>query len=81
MAPADELPAVLPSAVDPDCECVLVDRGLAASPPSAAPAGQGALCPPGYVPRRRQRPPYDLRGKEVVSTEPPEQNPEALRAQ
>jgi hypothetical protein len=70
----DELPPVLPSAPDDEYECVLVDPE-AARAPSASEPGE-SLCPPGYVPRRKRRAPYRLRGKEVVSEDPPEQNPD-----
>lgn len=74
MTPGDELPPVLPSAPDDEYECVLVDPE-AARAPSASERGE-SLCPPGYVPRRKRRAPYRLQGKEVVSEDQPEQNPD-----
>lgn len=35
------------------------------------------LCPPGYVPRQHPRSPYDLHGKQVLTNDPPRQNPES----
>jgi hypothetical protein len=64
---------VLPSAPDDEYECVLVDPE-AARAPSSGEAGE-SRCPPGYVPRLKRRGTYRLHGKEVVSEEPPEQNP------
>ena len=63
MTAGDEPPPVLPSALDDEYECVLVDP-------------EAARAPPGYVPRLKGRAPYRLRGKEVVSEDPPEQNPD-----
>jgi len=76
MMSVDE-PEVIPSAVDPDCECVKVTPGpeLSTPPPGAVKLGR-ALCPEGYVPRRRRRATYQLRGKEVVTGSPPQPNPE-----
>jgi hypothetical protein len=77
MAATDPLPEVVPSTIDPDCDCVLVDADVAASPPPAATVDEAQpLCPPGYVPRRRRRADYELRGREVVSDHAPEENPE-----
>jgi hypothetical protein len=61
----------------PDCECVKVTPGtkLSTPPPEAAKMGR-ALCPEGYLPRRRRRVTYQLRGKEVVTSRPPKSNPE-----
>jgi hypothetical protein len=77
----DEIPVIVPSTVDPDYECVLVDPDAAQAPPDVA--GEGTtgtagepLCPPGYVPRLKPRPPYESEGKVVTSTDPPEENPE-----
>jgi hypothetical protein len=76
-----EGPDVIPSPVDPDYECIRVDGrarppGAGAEPDrpeeGAAPA---ALCPDGYVPRRKRRN-YTLEGKEVRTGEPPLHNPE-----
>jgi hypothetical protein len=53
---------------------VLVDPE-AARAPSVSQPGE-SLCPPGYVPRLKQRAPYRLRGKEVASEDSPEQNPD-----
>ena len=95
MTTDDGLPLVMPSAVDPDCECVLVDPDAARaalpsdtdstgdstgasvgdSPGDSAGSGE-PLCHPGYVPRRSPRSDYDLDGKEIITTDPPVQNPE-----
>jgi hypothetical protein len=76
----DERPDVIPSAVDPDYECVRlgsqVPSGEVAAPPGPAPERGTRLCPDGYVPRRRRRTDYDLRGKSVVTGDPPERNPD-----
>jgi len=60
--------------LDDEYECVLADPE-AARAPSASEPGK-SLCPPGYVPRLKRRASYRLRGKEVVSQDPPEQNPD-----
>ena len=73
MTAGDERPAILPSGADDEYECVLVDP-LAAAAPSEGEPGEH-LCPPGYVPRRKRRAPYRLQGKELVSEDPPEENP------
>lgn len=73
MTAGDEPPLVLPSAPDDEYECVLVDPE-AARAPSAGQPGE-SKCPPGYVPRLKRRGDYRLHGKEVVSEQPPEQNP------
>jgi hypothetical protein len=73
MTAGDELPPVLPSALDDEYECVLADPEAARAPSASKPGT--SLCPPGYVPRLKRRPPYRLRGKEVVSEDRPEQNP------
>ena len=70
-----EPPEVLPSAADDEYECVLVDPQAARAPAEGEQSGP-ALCPPGYVPRRKRGAPYRLHGKERVSDDPPEQNPE-----
>jgi hypothetical protein len=73
--PSDrELPEVLPSAPDDEYECVLADPEAARAPTTGAPTA--GLCPPGYVPRRKRRGSYGLRGKEAVVDGPPEQNPQ-----
>jgi hypothetical protein len=79
----DERPEVIPSAVDPDYECVRLDSqvpsGEVATPPGPSPEREDEgtrLCPDGYVPRRRRRTDYDLRGKSVVTGDPPERNPD-----
>jgi hypothetical protein len=86
----DDRPAVIPSAVDPDVECVRADTqspsGELAQPPGApVPASASGdtpqLCPDGYVPRRRSRPGYALEGKRIVSQGPPVQNPNPPPAQ
>ncbi|MFZ3493298.1 hypothetical protein ACODT5_08720 [Streptomyces sp. 5.8] len=84
----DDRPEVIPSEVDPDVECVRIDRAgdRAGPPPSpdredppgppSAPAVSGRrLCPEGYLPRRRHRD-YTLDGKRIVSDSPPIPNPE-----
>ncbi|MDQ1031661.1 hypothetical protein QF035_009243 [Streptomyces umbrinus] len=85
----DDHPEVIPSEVDPDVECVRIDRtdDRAGPPPSpdlpeegsgppSAPAVEGRrLCPEGYLPRRRHRD-YTLDGKRVVSDSPPIPNPD-----
>ena len=81
MTNGDEPPVIVPSTVDPDYECVLVDPDAADAPPVIADDGTTgprpeALCPPGYVPRLRPRPPYESDGKVVISTESPEENPD-----
>lgn len=66
---------MIPSPVDPEVECVRAE-GLAEPPePEAGPAGE-PLCPPGYVPRRRRREPYELHGKTIETGRPTERNPE-----
>ena len=74
--PVDE-PDVIPSLVDPDCECVKGPPGanLNTPPPGGVRTGR-VLCPEGYLPRRRRRATYQLRGKEVDTNRPPEPNPE-----
>jgi hypothetical protein len=81
----DELPVIVPSSVDPDYECVLVDPDAATAPPETDEEGTTdtvpepvtePLCPPGYVPRLKPRPPYESEGKVVISPDPPEENPE-----
>jgi hypothetical protein len=69
----DGPPPVLPSAQDDEYECVLVDPEAARAPSASEP--RESLCPPGYVPRLKRGAPYRLQGKEVVSQDPPEQNP------
>lgn len=76
MTAGDELPAVLPSGADDEYECVLVDPQAALAPPPSSSRPGEPLCPPGYVPRLKRGAPYDLHGKERVSEDPPEQNPE-----
>ncbi len=88
MSAGEGPPEVLPSAADEEYECVLVDPQAAMAPPEAQeppPGEPGAphpvpparpLCPPGYVPRRKRQAPYHLHGKERVTEDPPEQNPE-----
>lgn len=78
----DEAPEVIPSAVDPDYDCVRAGSqdpsGALPSPPSESQPAEGAerLCPDGYVPRRRSRD-YELDGKRVITGRPPEQNPDS----
>ena len=77
---------IVPSSVDPDYECVLVDPDAATAPPETAEEGTTGggggppvtepLCPPGYVPRLKPRPPYESEGKVVISPDPPDENPE-----
>jgi hypothetical protein len=83
MADEDERPAVIPSPIDPDVECVRIDTQTPSgdvagppSPPAAAGEGTPKLCPDGYVPRRRQRADYTLEGKRVVGKGPPIRNPD-----
>jgi hypothetical protein len=67
----DDLPDVIPCEVDPAYECVRLgsqvpDGAVAAPPePGTAVPQHPRLCPDGYVPRRRRRPPYRLEGKLV----------------
>lgn len=73
----DERPAVIPSAVDPDIECVRIDE--ADSPAEEPPGGLTTTggpkpCPDGYLPRRRRRD-YHLDGKRAVTDTPPVRNP------
>jgi hypothetical protein len=70
-------PEVIPSPVDPDCECVKLAAGeRLASPPPGEDSLAPELCPEGYVPRRRRGPAYELRGKQVITGQPPEVNPD-----
>ncbi|MFB7449644.1 hypothetical protein [Streptomyces sp. NPDC056194] len=82
--PEDDRPEVIPSEVDPDVECVRIEKaaGTAEPPPHPPPQdqhpppGRGVrLCPEGYVPRRRRRD-YTLDGKRVVTDSPATRNPE-----
>jgi hypothetical protein len=80
-------PDITVSLVDPEYECVRI--GGAAHPDRPAdppPSSEGdaqpaedadlpALCPEGYVPRRRRRAPYELDGKHIRSTGEAERNP------
>ncbi len=82
-----ERPDVIPSPVDPDYECVRIGssahpESLAEPPPSPQTdatlpdeEAEQALCPEGYVPRRRRRPRYELDGKRIRSSRPAERNP------
>jgi hypothetical protein len=79
-----EEPDVIPSEVDPDYECVRIGGSEHPGPPAEPPPGPEAegeresgraLCPEGYVPRRRRRPRYELDGKKIRSTGPAERNP------
>jgi len=77
----EDPPAVIPSPVDPDVECVRDDTLTDARPrppgPPSVPVDEAArLCPDGYTPRLRSRGPYRLEGKRVVRDTPPEQNPD-----
>ncbi|MFI9103589.1 hypothetical protein ACIGXA_23985 [Streptomyces fildesensis] len=80
MPTEDDRPAVIPSEVDPDVECVRIDDpGELAEPPEPPGAAGGPgprLCPDGYLPRRRSRGEYPLAGKRVVTDEPPILNPD-----
>jgi len=78
----DDRPLVVPSAVDPDVECVRIDSqtptgGIAQSPEPSEPDGSSGppLCPEGYVPRRRRQP-RTLDGKRVVTDSAPTRNPD-----
>ena len=75
-----DLPDVLPCDADPDYECVRIgSQGLPrpASPPPGGRADPGpALCPEGYVPRRRRNRTYTSDGKVIHRTWPPERRPE-----
>ncbi|MEV7095371.1 hypothetical protein AB0M80_21265 [Amycolatopsis sp. NPDC051045] len=78
----DDRPAVIPSPVDPDVECVRDDRppGERPQPPgptSAPPDEATRLCPDGYTPRRRSRGVYQLDGKRVVRDTPPQPHPDS----
>lgn len=70
---APDLPQVLPSAADAEFECVLADPAAARAPSTGG--SPTAVCPPGYVPRRKQTTAYRLRGKEAVTEGPPQENP------
>lgn len=76
MPTEDERPAVIPSEVDPDIECVRIDdAGSRAQPPGDLTNGDGPKpCPDGYLPRRRRRD-YHLDGKRAVTDTPPLRNP------
>ena len=83
MPTGDDRPRVIPSSVDPDVECVRMDTqvpsGELAQPPASPSIGgdeSPRLCPEGYVPRRRKRRDYNLKGKEIVSGTPPKRNPD-----
>lgn len=65
---------VIPCVADPMYDCVRVGSPAHSSEPVATrPPGPddrndsqlALLCPPGYVPRRRRRPHYELHGKEL----------------
>ena len=83
MSTDDDRPAVIPSAVDPDVECVRIDAQGVAAPPDGGTAAEDTpkLCPDGYVPRRRSPHGYTLRGKSIVSPGPPLRNPNPAPAQ
>jgi len=77
----DDRPAVIPSPVDPDVECIRDDTPPGASPQPPGPPGDPVdeaqeLCPDGYLPRLRSRGEYQLDGKRVVRDGPPERNPD-----
>lgn len=75
------------SVVDPDYECVKVGSAAHSKHPAEPPPGGGkgthpaggeglpALCPEGYVPRRKRRR-YILNGKRVRREGPAERNPD-----
>ncbi len=77
-----EGPEVIPSPVDPDYECVRIDTAAGGKAPAAPPPGgepepeEPRICPDGYVPRRRRRT-YELEGKRIRSSGPPQRNPRA----
>lgn len=78
MPAQDDRPAIIPSEVDPDVECVRIDDpGALAQPPGPPGAAGGQkLCPDGYLPRRRSRGEYRLEGKRIVTDAPPIRNPD-----
>lgn len=82
MPTSDHRPLIIPSPVDPDVECVRIDTqvpsGELAQPPGPSPTDgdDSHLCPDGYVPRRRRRGDYTLKGKEIVTGTPPKRNPD-----
>jgi hypothetical protein len=83
MSGDDDGPLVIPSLVDPEVECIRIDTqvpsGELAQPPGPAVPGNDAsptLCPDGYVPRRRRRGDYILKGKEIITDSPPIRNPD-----
>lgn len=79
-----EGPDIIPSPVNPDYECVRIGGSahpepLAEPPPDGSPIEEKsgpALCPQGYVPRRRRRRTYELEGKRIRSAGTAEHNPE-----
>ena len=74
---------IIPSLVDPAYECVRIratggGEGPAEPPPGGEPEPEEPrLCPDGYVPRRRRRPPYELEGKRIRTSGPAQRNPAA----
>jgi hypothetical protein len=78
MPAEDDRPAVIPSELDPDIECVRIDEPSdLAQPPGPPVAADGPkLCPDGYLPRRRSRGGYQLEGKRIVTDASPIRNPD-----
>jgi hypothetical protein len=68
-------PDVIPSPVDPDVECVRAGDLAEPPGPDLRPSGE-PLCPPGYVPRRKRREPYESHGKTIDTGRPAERNPD-----
>jgi hypothetical protein len=74
---------IIPSPIDPDCECVRIGSraadGSVVSPPpdgETTPAGL-PLCPDGYLPRRKSSGAYTVQGKMVTRPgQQPLPNPE-----
>ena len=64
-------PDVIPCPDHPDLECVRIGsaahggHGMISPPDDNETDQPSGLCPDGYVPRRRRRPPYELDGKRI----------------
>ena len=83
-----ELPDIFVSSVNPEYECVRISvayPGGLSTPPPDLPARESShetpVCPEGYVPRPRRRGHYQLRGKTLLSSSPPERAPGSPEAQ